>query len=128
MLLQALHVLALSERQFCTPSDKPTKFVVYLAPYLKLGGHASANAGEQHTRAEADQLICVLAILGAIIPGLRSLPTRLVGELEADLMALVRGHAFRTVRNTLTGATRHLRGCQKSHHSLASGAGSGCCL
>ena len=83
----------MSNVRLCMPDQAPARFASCLAPYLK----GAPPQSEHGARREAEQLICILSILSAIMPHLRGTLASLTKEMESDLLQLIKTHKFQQV-------------------------------
>ena len=87
----------MSELAFCIPKADPSRFVRCLAPYLKSSVDVKSD-DEGQQRAEAEQLLCVLAVLEALFQQLDVSIAAVAAEVQEDLLKLIRTHAYTQVR------------------------------
>lgn len=91
--LQALHIFCQVDVTLCMPSNSPVRFAQCLAPYLKVQPLEN-GASEAQKRRAAEKLLCILAILTALLGALERLPADLAHEMQADLEELINKHHF----------------------------------
>lgn len=92
--LLSLHAFAVTDVQLCIPAKDPAKFVRSLAPYLKVGGGGTKPTPEQQRRG-AEALLSILSVLDGVLSQLSGgVEAATLGELVADLAALVNRHPF----------------------------------
>lgn len=77
----------------CMPGNNPARFARCLAPYLKVQPF-SKDAPDALKRRAAERLLCILAVLTALLSYLDRFPEDLAQEVEADLVELINQHPF----------------------------------
>ena len=87
--VQALHALAAANPVLCMMPEDPTKLVRSLGPYLK-----ASMAGN---RQDAEALLCILAILTAVLGTVSQVEESVVTDLEIDLVHLIDRHIYTNV-------------------------------
>ncbi|PSC68988.1 nipped-B B isoform X2 [Micractinium conductrix] len=90
--LLSLHAFAVTDVELCQPPSDPAKFVRSLAPYLKASD--AGGQSEAARRRGAESLLCVLSVAEAVLSQQRHCEAATLGELLADLQALVNRHPY----------------------------------
>lgn len=98
--MQALHAFCQADVALCVPSNDPARFARCLAPYLKVLPMTQDTPDATKRRA-AERLLCMLAVLTALLGSLDRAPADLSQEVEEDLIVLINTNQFVQVDSNL---------------------------
>ena len=98
--MQALHAFCQADVALCVPRNDPARFARCLAPYLKVPPMTQDTPDATKRRA-AERLLCMLAVLTALLGSLDRAPADLSQEVEEDLIVLINTNQFVQVGSNL---------------------------